>query len=87
MEILFFSGTFCASCKAMYPIIDQISNDYKDRISVSKIDVELNQQLALKHNITSIPTMIFIKDEKTIDKVVGPLIKSKLIKKIDGYLS
>lgn len=86
MEILFFTGNYCPSCKAMYPIINDLSNKYVERVRFININVEQDQEITLQHKITSIPALIFIKEGQGIERLIGPQIKSQLIKRIDSHL-
>lgn len=64
----------------MYSIIESLEKDFQSKLTVTKLDVEQNVDLASSYNISSIPTFIFLKNDKQIEKMVGPQIKSKLMK-------
>lgn len=85
LQLLFFTGTYCPSCKAMYPIIESIEKDFKDQVVITRLNVEIDTEKTLNFNITSIPTIVFVKENKTIERFVGPQIKSKLVKVIQSY--
>lgn len=78
LVLIDFFATWCGPCKMLAPIISQIANEYSDRIKVCKINVDENQELASKYNITGIPTIVFLKNEQIIKISVGFHTKSEL---------
>jgi thioredoxin 1 len=85
LQLLFFTGSYCPTCKAMYPIIQKIKEEYGDTISVSYFDVMNEKDIVLTHDITTIPTLLFIKNNEVISRLVGAQVKSKLVKLIESY--
>lgn len=86
LTILDFWGENCLPCKKVAPIIDQLESEYYQTVEVKKINVELkeNEDLLIKYKVRSIPTVIFLKEDKIVDTYVGPHPKSiyeQLIKK------
>ena len=86
LTILDFWGENCLPCKKEAPIIDQLESEYYQTIDFKKINVELkeNEDLLIKYKVRSIPTVIFLKEDKIVDTYVGPHPKStyeQLIKK------
>ena len=86
LTILDFWGENCLPCKKVAPIIDQLESEYYQTIDFKKINVELkeNEDLLIKYKVRSIPTVIFLKEDKIVDIYVGPHPKStyeQLIKK------
>jgi thioredoxin 1 len=82
----FWAG-WCAPCKMVAPIVEEIARDYEGKLKVGKIDVDSSQAIAMKYNIHSIPTLMLFKDGKMVDSIVGAVPKSMLIPKIDKILS
>ena len=79
-----FWATWCGPCKMAEPILEELSETYKDKVVIAKIDVDMNQQNPQKYNVLSIPTTILFKDGKEIGRQVGFAGKSSfedLIKK------
>lgn len=66
----FFAG-WCMPCKMVSPIIESLSEKYKDKVEIGKINVDDNNQLATEYGVRGIPTVIFFKDGNLIDKIVG----------------
>lgn len=79
-----FFATWCGPCQMLAPIIEQISEEYKGKIKVCKLNVDEEQELAIKYNVMSIPTLIFFKDGNAIKSSVGFVSKSELIEMMEG---
>jgi thioredoxin len=75
--IVDFSATWCGPCKALNPILDEIS-DSTD-IKVVKIDVDANQELAIEHGIRSVPTMLLFKRGELINRISGLKWKEEIL--------
>lgn len=74
---------WCGPCKVISPIIDEISIEFENEISVGKVDVDNNSEIANKYNIRNIPTILFIKDGQVVDKLVGSVQKKQIVDKIN----
>ena len=83
LVIIDFWAEWCGPCKMVGPIIDEISDDYKDKVVVGKLDVDNNDETTSKYGIRNIPTVLFIKNGEVVDKVVGAGPKKMLTDKID----
>jgi len=66
-----FWASWCGPCRSMSPIIDSLSEEYKDRIIVAKLNVDEASDIASKMRIVSIPTLIIFKDALSVDKLIG----------------
>ncbi len=78
LVLIDFFATWCGPCKMLSPIISEIANEYSNNIKVCKVNVDENQDLALKYNVMSIPTLIFFKNGEIIKSSVGFHTKSEL---------
>ena len=65
-----FWADWCGPCKMLGPVIEQLAGQYPD-VVVGKVNVDDEQELALRYGVMSIPTVIFFKDGKEIDRKVG----------------
>ena len=74
-----FWAEWCGPCKMLGPILEEISKDLKDKLQVVKVNLDENQDLAMKYSIRSIPTLLLFKDGELIDTKVGLLPKSDLV--------
>ena len=81
-----FWATWCGPCRMIAPIVEELAKEYDGRIAVGKCDVEENDELAAEYGIRNIPTLLFFKDGKLVDKIVGAVSKPKLQGKFDTLL-
>jgi len=82
-----FWANWCGPCKMIASIVEEVAKEYSNKIKVGKLDVDSNPKTATEYGIMSIPTLIFFKQGKVRDQVVGALNKSELKKKIEENLS
>lgn len=84
--IVDFSATWCGPCKMLAPIIEELANQYKDKLKVCKSDIDESNQTATKLGIMAVPTIIFFKDGKETERMTGVLPKDQLVQKIEDLL-
>ena len=77
-----FFATWCGPCKMMSPIIDEIAKEVGDKIKVGKVDVDENQELAIKYDVMSIPTIIIFKNGKAEKTFVGLRDKQEILNEL-----
>jgi thioredoxin 1 len=78
---------WCGPCRMVGPIIESLSEKNKGKFKFCKLNVDENQRIASSYNIMSIPTLMFFKDGKVVDMVVGAVPEEALQQKIDSLLS
>ena len=81
-----FWAEWCGPCKMVGPVVEQLAADYAGQLKVGKLDVDENQRTAMRYNIRSIPSILFFKDGKHVDTVVGAVPKPMLERKIQEHL-
>lgn len=81
-----FSATWCGPCKKIAPIISELADEYEGRVIVGKCDVDENEELTSQFGIRNVPTVLFMKDGKVVNKHVGAAPKSEFINLIDALL-
>ena len=77
---------WCGPCKMMDPVLEEIAGEMGESLQVVKINIDQNQETPMKFNVMNIPTLLFFKDGKEVDRVIGAVPKKQLIKKIENYL-
>lgn len=77
-----FWAEWCAPCRALAPMLDELAEKYRGKFTVAKVNVDQDQDLAAQFGILNIPTMIFFKGGQEVDRVVGVSPKSQLDAKI-----
>jgi len=86
LVVIDFWAEWCGPCKMVGPIIDQISEEYKDRVVVCKLDVDNNDETTSRYGIRNIPTVLFLKNGEVVDKIVGAGPKNMFTDKIEKLL-
>ncbi|MBI4843828.1 MAG: thioredoxin [Nitrospirae bacterium] len=81
-----FWATWCGPCKIIGPIVEELANEYKGKAVFGKINTDENPDLASRFNIRGIPTLMFFKNGKSVDQLVGAVPKSQLVSRIDSHL-
>ncbi len=75
---------WCGPCRMIAPILDEVSTEYHDRLTVAKLDVDTNHGTSTKYGIRGVPTLMLFKDGNVIATHVGALTKSQLTAFIDS---
>jgi len=81
-----FWATWCGPCKAIAPIVEDLAKEYDGKVKVGKVDVDDNQQTAIKYGIRSIPTLLIMKNGKVNDTIVGAVPKAQIVQKLNAAL-
>ena|SRR5687768_1410308 len=85
LAVVDFWATWCGPCRVVAPILDQLASEYKDKAKVAKLDVDTNIRTASRFNVRSIPTILFFKDGKLVDQIVGAVGKPMLERKFQEH--
>lgn len=75
-----FWASWCGPCRMMSPVVDEIAEEMKDAVKVCKINIDEEQNLAVKYNVMSIPTFVVIRDGKEIGRTIGVQDKEEIKK-------
>jgi thioredoxin 1 len=70
----------------MGPVIEDLSKEYAGKVNIGKLNVDYNPTVTNRYSISSIPTVLFIKNGKVVDKLVGLYPKRQLVKKIKQHI-
>jgi thioredoxin 1 len=81
-----FWAPWCGPCNMVSPIIEKLSGDYDGKFKFCKMNVDEAQETALNFDIMSIPTLMFFKDGKRVDDIVGAVPESMIMEKIESLL-
>lgn len=86
LAVVDFWAEWCGPCRMVGPIVEQLATEYSGQVKVGKLDVDSNQQTATRFNVRSIPSILFFKDGKLVDTVVGAVPKPALERKFQEHL-
>ncbi|QDO87135.1 thioredoxin [Ornithinimicrobium ciconiae] len=81
-----FWAPWCGPCKMVAPILEELSEEYGDKIQVVKLNTDDNPQVTGRYGITGIPTMNVYVDGEVVKTLVGALPKQKLVRELENYL-
>jgi thioredoxin 1 len=81
-----FWAEWCAPCRALSPILDEVAEEVSDKMKVAKVNVDENQELAGQFGIRSIPTLLVLDKGNVKEQMVGSLSKDALKEKLAAYL-
>jgi thioredoxin 1 len=81
-----FWAEWCGPCRMIAPIVEELADDYADKVKVCKLNVDENQALASRYGIRSIPSLLIFKDGIVVNQIVGAVPKSEMVKRLDLVL-
>jgi len=84
--MLDFWAVWCGPCRMIAPIVEEMTTEYDGKAVIGKVDVDNNQEIAMKYGIRNIPTVLFIKGGEVVDKQVGAAPKPAFTAKLDALL-
>lgn len=86
LAVIDFWAVWCGPCKAIAPIIEDLSKEYEGKVVVGKVDVDTNMEVSMMYSVRNIPTVLFIKNGEVVDKQVGAAPKSVYENKIKALI-
>ncbi len=85
--IVDFWAPWCAPCRLVAPILEDLAKEYGNKILVAKVNTDENPQWAVKYGVRGIPTMLFIKNGEVADQMVGAAPKPMIQQRLDNVLN
>jgi thioredoxin 1 len=86
LTLVDFWAEWCGPCKMIAPTVEELADAYEGRVKVCKLDVDENQRTAQQYAVRSIPSLLFFKDGKVVETVVGAVRKQRLEEVIEAHL-
>jgi thioredoxin 1 len=87
VELLDFYADWCGPCKVMEPVIEELERELAGKITIKKIDVDQEADVASNYGVMSIPTYLIVKDGQEIERFIGAQPKDEILKKIQSHVS
>ena len=82
-----FWAEWCAPCRSIAPTVEEIANEFKEKVLVGKLNVDANKKIPKELAIMAIPTLILFKEGKPVDSIVGAASKSNIVALIKKYMN
>ncbi len=79
-----FGADWCAPCRAIGPVVDELATEFQARAIVGKVDVDEQEGLARRYRIGSIPSLLFFKDGEIAERVAGAVSRGQLAEKLES---
>ena len=86
LSIVDFWAEWCGPCRAIGPVIEELSTEYEGKVNIGKLNVDNNPEVSAQYGITSIPAILFLKGGEVVDKLVGAQPKANFVKKIEAHI-
>jgi thioredoxin 1 len=82
-----FWAVWCAPCKVIAPIVEELAGEYENQLKVMKLDVDDNPRTAMAYGVQSIPTLLVFKDGEPAERIVGAVPKKVIVDKLQSVMA
>ncbi|CAM3506167.1 MAG: thioredoxin [Aliarcobacter sp.] len=86
VSLVDFWAPWCGPCRMISPVIDQLAVEFDGKAKICKVNTEEEADLTAQYQVRSIPTILFFKDGKIVDQLIGATTKAKLEEKLNAHL-
>lgn len=81
-----FWAAWCGPCRIIAPIVEELASEYDGKAKIGKLDVDENQQTAIKFGVRSIPTLLIFKNGSLKDTIIGAVPKAQIVQKLNASI-
>ncbi len=78
--VIDFWAEWCGPCKTIAPVVDELADEYLGKVKFGKVNVDFNQQTAMKYGIRSIPSLLIFNDGSVVNQIIGSVPKDSIVK-------
>jgi thioredoxin 1 len=82
-----FGAEWCHPCKQLDPIVDELAEEWQDKVKVGKLDIDANVNTALKYGVMGVPTLILFKQGEPVERLTGFVPKKRILDKFDAFIA
>ena len=82
-----FWAPWCGPCRMIAPIIEELADDFEFKANICKVNTDEEQDLAVKHSVRSIPTILIMKDGEVVETIIGAKSKEEFASSIQKHLN
>lgn len=86
LVVVDFWAVWCAPCKMITPSLEALATQYEDQVSIVKVDIDQERDVAENYSVQSIPTLLFFRNGRPVDQIVGAVPKKLIEEKILHHL-
>jgi thioredoxin 1 len=79
-------STYCPPCKMLAPVLESLAAEYTGRIQIVQVNAEEDMEVAMRYGIQATPTLLFFKDGKVVDQIIGAPSRSALVRKLETLI-
>ncbi len=81
-----FWAAWCGPCRMIAPIVEELAQEYDGKVKIGKLDVDENQQTAIKFGVRSIPTILIFKNGALKDTIIGAVPKAQIVQRLSSSM-
>lgn len=81
-----FGAEWCAPCKAILPLLERMSSEYQGKMDIVSVDIDRSPDLAARHGVMSVPTLLLFRDGKPVERIVGAVSEKELKRRVEPHV-
>lgn len=82
-----FGAEWCAPCKAILPLLQRMSTEYEGRMNIVSVDIDNSPDLAARHGVMSVPTLLLFRDGQPVERIVGAVSEKELKRRVEPHFA